>query len=61
MKKIYDKDLGIDCDFVATGKSEEEVVRVSIDHIKKTHPVEFVRVKQMMTEKIKEENEEARP
>ncbi len=52
MKKLYDKDLGIDCDFVATGNSNEEVIRNATKHIKEVHPDEMKRVKGMMESKI---------
>lgn len=41
MKIICDKDLHIDCPFIAQGETVEEVVAKSINHIKKEHPEEM--------------------
>lgn len=38
MKTLSDRDLGIDCDFVARADTEDEVIKLSINHIKEQHP-----------------------
>ena len=48
MKSISDKELGIDCDFVATGETREEAIQVATDHIQSEHPEEWDRVKGML-------------
>ncbi len=55
MKSISDMDLGINCDFVARGESNDEVVQASTEHIQETHPEEWDRVKGMLKMNIKEE------
>ncbi len=55
MKKIYDKDLGIDSDFVATGETDEEVIKNSLDHIRKEFPNELNKVRPQMKAAIKTE------
>lgn len=37
MKTIADRDLGIDCPFVAKANTAEEAIKQSKDHIKKDH------------------------
>ncbi len=55
MKTISDKDLGINCDYIATGKNTDEVVKDSTDHIQSEHPDEFDRVKSMLKMNIKDD------
>ncbi|HEY4520459.1 MAG TPA: DUF1059 domain-containing protein [Candidatus Paceibacterota bacterium] len=52
MKKISDRDLGIDCDHVASGNDEDEVTRLATDHIRKEHPEDFERVRNQIRTKI---------
>lgn len=54
MKTISDKDLGIECDFIASGDTTDEVVQEATAHIKSEHPEEFDRVKSMLKMNIKE-------
>jgi predicted small metal-binding protein len=37
MKKLTCRDVGVDCDFVATGATEEEVMQKAGEHGKKVH------------------------
>ena len=42
MKKvIHDRDLGLDCEYVATGNTPEEVMRNATTHLKDKHPDEY--------------------
>lgn len=41
MKIIYDRDLHINCPFIAQGDTIEEVIRKSMNHIRKEHPEEM--------------------
>jgi predicted small metal-binding protein len=36
-KEIRCKDVGVDCDFVATGETEEEIMKKAAEHAKKAH------------------------
>jgi predicted small metal-binding protein len=54
MKKISDRDLGIDCDYEATGNTDEEVMRNETTHLREKHPDELSRVKSAMKTSIKE-------
>ena len=36
------KDIGVDCDFVARGKTEEEVLNKASEHAKKDHNIKKV-------------------
>jgi predicted small metal-binding protein len=42
MKTLKCKDVGVDCDFVASGKSEEEVLKKAAEHAKKEHNIKRV-------------------
>lgn len=65
MKTLNDSDFGIkDCDFVARGESDDEVIGMMIDHLKENHPSEYEKmtggkddgeVKKMVSEKVKDE------
>ena len=48
MKTLSDRDLGIDCDFVAEGETTDEVIDATTEHIRSEHPDEYDRVKGMM-------------
>ncbi len=54
MKTISDKDLGIDCDFIAEGETNSDVVNAATLHIKSEHPDEWDRVKGMLKMNINE-------
>ncbi len=41
-KLLRCKDVGIDCDFVARGKTEEEVLKKAAEHARKDHGVKRV-------------------
>jgi predicted small metal-binding protein len=36
------KDVGVDCDFVASGKTEEEVLKKAAEHARKDHNIKRV-------------------
>ena len=42
MKTLKCKDVGVDCDFVASGKSEEEVMKKAAEHARKDHGIKKV-------------------
>jgi predicted small metal-binding protein len=42
MKTLKCKDVGVDCDFVASGKSEEEVLKKAAEHARKDHGIKKV-------------------
>ncbi len=43
MEKVLKcKDVGVKCDFVARGKTEEEVLKKASEHAKKAHDVDEV-------------------
>ena len=46
MKILACRDMGVDCPFVAKGKTEEEVMKNSMEHAMNIHSD---KVKQMMT------------
>jgi predicted small metal-binding protein len=54
MRTLSDKDLGIECDFIAEGETDEDVIQEMTDHIEEEHPDELDRVETMMQGKIKE-------
>lgn len=54
MKRISDRDLGIPCNFVAQGDTDEEVLNTMTSHIKENHPEEYDKVRGMMRSKIHE-------
>jgi len=41
-KVLRCKDIGVDCDFVARGKTEEEVLKKAAEHAKKDHDIKRV-------------------
>lgn len=55
MKTIADRDLGIDCDFVAKADTDNEVIKMATDHIKKEHPSMLEETRDAMRENIKTE------
>lgn len=55
MKKILDRDLGIDCDFVSMGDTDVDVINKATNHIRDKHPEEYDRVKSMLSSSIKED------
>jgi predicted small metal-binding protein len=40
MRRISCRDIGVDCDFVATGNSDEEIIKACAEHGKKAHGME---------------------
>ena len=36
------KDVGVDCDFVASGKTDEEVLKKAAEHARKAHGIKRV-------------------
>ena len=53
MKTISDRELGIDCDFVAEGDTNDEVIENASAHVQSEHPDEWARVKNIMKTKIR--------
>jgi predicted small metal-binding protein len=41
-KLLRCKDVGVDCDFVARGKTEEEVLNKAAEHARKDHGIKRV-------------------
>ena len=39
-KELYCRDLGLDCDFLACGKTEEEVLRKASKHAQTIHSIQ---------------------
>jgi predicted small metal-binding protein len=42
VKILRCKDVGVDCDFVASGKTEEEVLKKASEHARKDHNIKRV-------------------
>ncbi len=55
MKTLSDRDLGIDCDFVARADTEDEVIKLATDHIREEHPDMLEDVRNEMAINIKTE------
>jgi len=41
-KMLKCKDVGVDCDFVASGKTDEEVLKKASEHARKDHNIKRV-------------------
>jgi len=41
-KVLRCRDLGVDCDFVASGKTKEEVLKKAAEHARKDHNIKRV-------------------
>jgi hypothetical protein len=54
-KKISDRDLNIDCDFIALGYSKYGVWSKSLEHIRRHHPDVFKEVRGLIKDRIIEE------
>ncbi len=39
-KELYCRDMGLDCDYLACGKTELEVLRKADQHVQAAHPTE---------------------
>jgi len=39
--------MGVDCDFVATGETMEELNKVGMEHIKEAHPEKYAEIMKM--------------
>ena len=53
MKKLACRDMGMNCDFVAMGMTDEEVMQKLDEHGKATHPNELAEMaKTMSTEQM---------
>jgi predicted small metal-binding protein len=37
MRRISCRDIGVDCDFVATGNTDEEILKACAEHGKQAH------------------------
>ena len=61
MKTLSCKDMGtMECDFVAKGETEDEIVGSMMDHAKQSHPDKITmmpeeEMKNMMKSKVKDE------
>ena len=42
VKVLKCKDVGVDCDFVASGKTEEDVLKKAAEHARKEHKIKKV-------------------
>ena len=57
-KVLYCRDTGNNCDFVAKGETEEELMKVGAEHLKRAHnmdlakfsPEEMARIKALVKE-----------
>jgi len=62
MKTLACRDFGLECDFVGKGATDDEVMRLTSEHVKKQHPERWNKTKnmnpteqaKMMLPKIKE-------
>ena len=52
MKTLACKAFGMDCDFVAKGKNDDEVISKMTDHVKTDHPDKLAGFKSMPKDKI---------
>jgi predicted small metal-binding protein len=43
MKDFHCRDVGNECDFVAKGKSNEEILRKAADHVRESHQMSMTR------------------
>lgn len=50
MKKLACRDMGMNCDFVAMGATDEEVVQKLGEHGKMTHPNELAEMAKTMSD-----------
>ena len=58
MKQLSCRSLGEDCDFVATGETEDEVIEKGMEHTKNDHPDVWARMQQMSQEEKDKEMKE---
>ena len=42
LKVLKCKDIGVDCDFVASGKTEKDVLKKAAEHARKEHNIKKV-------------------
>jgi hypothetical protein len=54
-KRVADRDLNIDCDFVALDFSKYGAWSKSLEHIRRQHPGDFLRVRQLIKDRITDE------
>ena len=47
MKTLACRDMGVDCDFVAQGETEKEVMDKAMEHVKAVHPEKAEEMKAM--------------
>ena len=52
MKTLSCQDMGVSCDFVAKAETDEEVIKMAMDHAKDVHPE---KVKEMMSKMSEQE------
>ncbi len=53
MKTLSCRDLGVDCDFTATGKTDEETMRKLKEHVSQVHPDQPLPDDSILRSKIK--------
>ena len=56
MRRISCREIGIDCDYVATGRTDDEVIQDCAEHGKKAHHMEQLppELRQMVKAGIRE-------
>ncbi len=54
MKRLTCRDVGLDCDFIMNGSTEEEVLNKANDHAWKVHAIKPEEMTSEMKVKIKE-------
>ena len=57
-KYISDRDLGLNCDFVARGDDDVEVLDNAASHLKEYHEEDYERLKGQLGANIKEDEED---
>lgn len=53
MKSLSCRDMGMDCDFVASGATEDEVMQQAVEHGKQAHGMSDADFTPELTEKAK--------
>lgn len=59
MKRLICRDVGLDCDFVMNGSTEDEVLNKANDHAWKVHAIKPEEMTSEMKVKIKENIKDA--
>ena len=61
MKQLACRDLGMDCDFIATAETEDEIMKQGAEHGKKVHGYTDADFTPEMVEKVKGAIKEVQP